>query len=476
VKRYLSLLIPVLLFFLGSCSSSKKVMTSPLSTAPLNLPDSLPTLPVSEIDLPLKIAGRPLLALADSLVPKEFNSAGWPAYQQPTCDFRYKYRFVRSAFTISCSNNKLGLQFMGSYQVAGSKCLCAMDKPVSPWISGTCGFGSEPMRRVAINISSQLSFSTDYRIHTFTRTDRLVAMDKCIVSMFSSDMTQQVVDSVNASIAAFCYSVDQAIARLNFSSYLQQASAKAWQKIPMGRYGYLAINPLKVRIGELNYARDTLTVSVGLSCRPELLSDSNRKGTIPPLPPLNSYGHGDGLSLYLRAAYDFSFISKILNDTLRGRSFVVKGNNVIIDDISVKGIGNHQIELRIDFSGGRKGRVYLRGTPVLDTAKQSLDIPDISYSLESKDLMLKIARSLLRNKIRKSLQGNSYLDIAALLKANLPMLNATLNRQLAPTVYSSGKIMGIKLLGLVTGEKAIQMQLYIHANLAVTNTGFAAMK
>ncbi len=466
---------------LGSCSPSKKSMTTPQVTAPqstaiLQLPDTLPALPVSEIDLPLKICGRPILALADSMVPKEFNSDKWPAYLQPSCDFRYKYRFVRSGFTISCSNNKLGLLFMGSYQVAGSRCICALDKPVSPWINGTCGFGSEPMRRVAVNISSQLNFSSDYHLHTFTRADQLKAMDKCIVSMFSSDMTQEIVDSIHSSIAAFCASIDQAVAKLNLSPYLQQASAKAWQKMPLGRYGFLAVNPQKIRIGQLNYAKDTLTISLGLSCRPELVSDSNKRLNLPPLPPLNNTGNGDGLLLYIRTIYDYSFITKLLNDTLAGKSFVVKGNTVTIKEISVKGIGNHQMEIRIDFAGNRTGRIYLRGTPVLDTAKQALSVPDISYSLESKDLALKIARSLLRNKIRKSLQGNSYLDIAALIKANLPALNAQLNRQLAPTVYSNGKIMGIKLIGLLTGEKTLQMQLYINANLAITNTGLAATR
>jgi hypothetical protein len=127
--------------------------------------------------------------------------------------------------------------------------------------------------------------------------------------------------------------------------------------------------------------------------------------------------------------------------------------------------------MKIDFTGSRKGRIYLRGTPVLDTARQTLTLPDISYSLESKDLALKIARSLLRNKIRKSLQGNSYLDIAALIKANLPSINAQLNRQLSPTVYSSGKAREIRLIGLLTGEKTLQVQVLLNANLSLISTG-----
>jgi hypothetical protein len=125
----------------------------------------------------------------------------------------------------------------------------------------------------------------------------------------------------------------------------------------------------------------------------------------------------------------------------------------------------------IGFDGDRKGRLYLRGTPVLDTARQTLSVPDISYSLESKDLALKMAKALLRNKIRKSLRGNSYLDLAALLKTNLPGLDTQLNRQLAPNLHSYGQVKQLRLIGLLADDTMLQAQVYISADLSVSGTG-----
>ncbi|HWK04389.1 MAG TPA: DUF4403 family protein [Puia sp.] len=455
---------------LGSCSPSKKLSTPTVS---IHLPDSLPTLPSSEIDLPFKVPGRPLLAMADSIVPKEFTSEGWPAYLQPSCDFRYKYRFVRSAFVISCTNNKLTLQLKGNYQVAGGKCFCAMNKPVSPWIAGNCGFGNEPMRRVEISIQSQLSFLPDYRVQTSTHTDPIRALDKCIMSMFSVDMTQQIIDSIRSSLNGICSSLDQNLAGMNVSTSIRQTAAGTLQKTAIGSYGYLSVHPTEIRTGYLNYQKDTFYLPVGISCRPELSSDSSHHSPIPPLPPLRAGARKNGIFLYLQANYDYEFISKLINDSLRNRTFLFKGRTVIVKDVAIKGIANHQVEIKIDFAGDRKGRVYLRGTPILDTAKQTLTVPDISYSLESKDLALKMARSLLRNKIRKSLQGNSYLDLAVLLKANLPALNAQLNRPLGSGLYSSGNIQELKLIGLLPGEKTLQAQLYVNATLAIIGTGIS---
>lgn len=467
---FATILAAILILCLGSCGPSKKGFTT-AAPLPFHLPDSLPALPVSEINLPIKICVRPLLAKADSIMPREFTSYGWPAYQQPSCDFRYKYRFLRSGFVLSCVNNKLNVGLTCSYQVAGSRCICAMGKPVSPWLSGTCGSGSEALRRVDIGISSQLDFLPDYRIRTRTATEHLKAMDKCIVSMFSQDMTQQIMDSIHSSIDLLCSSIDHNVANLNFSPWLRQASALAWQGAAIGHYGWLALNPSQIRIGQLNQTGDTLTIAMGLSCKPVLSSDSGKKIAILPLPPLIRTGNRDGIFLYLQANYDYQFITRLLNDTLRGRTFIVKGHTVIIRDVVLRGIGNRQVEMKIDFTGDRTGRIYLRGTPVLDTARQALSLPDISYSLESKDLALKIARSLLRNKIRKSLQGNSYLDLAALIKANLPILNGQLNRQLAPVAWSAGKIRDLRLLGLLAGDKGLQVQLYMNASLSIINTG-----
>ncbi|HEY4337567.1 MAG TPA: DUF4403 family protein [Puia sp.] len=463
--RHCFLLFMVVLF--AACGPSKK-LTAPAETVFVG--DSLPALPYSEIDLPIKIAGRPLLAAADSIFPREFVSPGWPNYLQPSCDFRYKYRFVRSGFILRCTNNKISVAMEGNYQVAGGKCLCALGKPVSPWVMGYCGFDKEPMRRVDIAFSSQLSFQPDYHIRTSSVVDQVKALDPCNMSIFSVDMTQEIMDSVRSSILYFCRGFDAAAGKTDVAKYLRQTATRAWQKTPIGPYGYLIINPVAVRVGTLNYVRDTFAVSLGISCRPELSSDG-RSGTPPPLPALRTGANRSGVALYLPAIYEYSFISKLLNDSLRDKSFDYKGRRVIVKEVAVRGIAGHKIELRIDFGGSYTGRIFLRGTPVLDTARQTLSVPDISYSLESHELLVRMARALLRGKIRRNLQGNNVLDLAALLKTNMPSLNAQLNRPLMPNLYTTGELRQLRLIGLLAGEKNIQAQLFLQADLAVTCTG-----
>jgi Domain of unknown function (DUF4403) len=466
IKQFGVLLLICPLIFFASCSSSRK-------TASVSHPsDSLPPLPLSEIDIPIKIYAPPILAKIESIVPKEFTSDSWPNYVQPTCDFRYKYRFDRSALTINCINNKISVMFTGNYQVAGSRCICSIDKPVTPWISGSCGFGKEPMRRIVISVGSQLNFLPAYKIRSISAINQVQALDKCQVSLFSSDVTQLILDSVKSSVLSFCKTLDETVGGLSLTSLQQQGASICYQKKNMGKYGYMLISPTVIRIGQLNLTKDTFSISAGLSCRPELSSDSvNRLADPVVLPALAQKENRDGIYLYLDAGYDYAFLSKLLMDTLYNKVFEVKGRTIVIKNVELKGIGNHQVEVKIDFAGSNKGSISLRGTPHLDTAKQTLTVPDLSYSLESQDLALKLAKSLFRNKMRKTLEGNSYLDIAALVKSNLPGMSAQLNRKLTNNLFCTGKAKDIRMMGLLAGERGLEVQLYISAELSILSNG-----
>src|SRR5690349_14328268 len=101
---------------LVSCSSSKKTQ----SAGPV-MATVLPTLPESNINIPVKVVMTPILAKASVLIPKEVSSDGWPQYLQTACDFHYKYRFVPGAFTFNCVNNQVLVKLSGVYQVSGER-------------------------------------------------------------------------------------------------------------------------------------------------------------------------------------------------------------------------------------------------------------------------------------------------------------------------------------------------------------------
>ena len=459
----------VVTIILAGCSGSKK--TTAVSV-PATVSDSLPPLPISEIDIPIKIYTRPLLTRAETMVPKEFTSEKWPDYTQSSCDFRYKYRFVRSGLTFGLVNNQVAIGFGGTYQIAGSRAVCAFDKPISPWVSGSCGFGSEPMRKVNISLGSAVSFLPTYKVKSTTQLLQLTPIDKCTVTLFNNDMTGEVMDSIRASITAFTHTFDSSIAALDFSNMLKMVSEKSSRKIMLSKYGFLQVKPMSVRVSPMQLSRDTLTMTAGVSGYAELTSDSTDLPTINNFPALQTTAGRDGVSIYANTHYDYVFLSKIITDTIKDKAFDIEGRTFVIKNIEIRGTDSKQLEIRVDFAGSKKGRFILYGTPVLDVVKQTISIPDINYGIETRDIVLNVGEKLFRNRIINSLKEKAFIDLPSLISKTRPQLEGQLNRRVNPNFSTRGKLHDVKITGLATGKSVLHMQTNIRASIELIGTGF----
>ncbi|OQP52107.1 hypothetical protein A4H97_26200 [Niastella yeongjuensis] len=451
-----------LLICISACNSSKKVTIQPTAETAARL---LPAMPSSIINIPFKIYMKPLLTMMDSGTAKEFTNDKWPNYTQSGCDFRYKFRFVRSPFTFGCVNNKVTIGFRGSYQIAGSKAVCAMDKQVSPWVSGSCGFGNEPLRRVDLNISSTLTLLPNHQVLTSTKPDKISALDKCEVTMMHNDLTNEIMDSIKASVENTCGTFDKFVQTLNNNEMLRQWRSGGSRVIPISTYGFLNLNPSGLRVSNFNLYRDTLYFSIGYSGDPKFSSDSQRLVTHAALPPINNSPYSTGINTYLDAVYQYSFFNKLMTDSLVNKPFEVEGRTFVIKDVNLSGTNDGKIQVDVSFSGNRKGVLHLKGTPVLDAEKQVLSMPDVSFALDTKDMMVNIAKALFRKKIMKQLANQSVLDIAALIDKNKKVIEARLNQQITPWMSSAGTFQEFRLMGLLPQKDYIQVQAYIRGTL-----------
>lgn len=462
MTRWLLIFLP--LFFV-SCVASRNGSYKTIPPASI-----LPPLPESNINIPVKVAMAPFLQQAAVLVPKEVTSDGWPQYLQTSCDFHYKYRFVPGGFTFNCVNNQVQVKLSGTYQVAGEKCICAFGKQTSPWIGGNCGFGKEPMRKTEIVINSVLQFQPGYTVRTKTTAQKAVAMEKCTVSMFNLDITQQVMDSIKSSTNAFCYSMDSIVNGLDFSSTTRMLAERINKKIPLDKYGYLKINPSAVKMGKMNSNKDTLQATLGIYCYPELHSDSTNNYTASFLPPLQTADLPPGITVYTNARYDYGFINSVINQLVKDTSFEIEGRKVILKNVILNGAENGKVEILVEFDGDKKGSLYLIGTPQLDTASQVIIIPDLDYSLKSRDLILNLGKTFFSNRILHTLREKATISIADLVEQNRKSIDAQLNKSVMDGVFSTGTLKDIRILGVVIGKDVLQAQVCARANASIVIT------
>ncbi len=452
----LTLLIPGL--FILACGPAKKSVQA-------NDNWRLPELPLSEVDIPVSIAAAPLLEKAEKLVPQEFTSDKWPAFLQPTCDFRYKYRFVRGRLQLTCHRNIVTLSFGGNYQVAGSKSLCTGNIPVTPWISGACGFPPQPLRRVKMALLSSIQFQPGFQVRTTTTVLQVQPLDRCEVSVFSSDITQMIMDSIRSSLSGYAAIADKSIAAIAFPALLKQLRDSAYGGIGLRGYGYLLVNPAAFRIGQLELERDSFRIHIGVSFRPEFSSSRGKAASVPAsLPALTQTGdHRPGIRLFFNASYDYVFLTQLLRDSLHNKVFTVNNRTLLVKDARLSSAGGGKLRLQVDFSGSNHGSLILTGTPVVDTVRQTLSMPDVRYSLEGADLALRIGKTLFGGKVRRTIQGKTYLDLAALVKAAKPLVDHYLNLSPKPGLVPKGNFSDARLRYISAGNDRLYLQASVNA-------------
>jgi len=457
----------VMSLLLMSCGSSKKATVQQTT-----IQDSLPPLPLSDIDIPIKVYMPPIMTRMETMVPKEFTSDKWPDYTQSSCDFRYKYKFIRTPIKFSINNNQALISFGGNYQIAGSRSVCAFGQTVAPWISGSCGFGNEPLRRVNINMNSWISFLPDYKVRTRTEMNQLTPIDKCQVTLLNTDMTGEVMDSIKASVAGFAHILDSSISVLDFSNILKLVTEKSSRKIPMSKYGFLQVRPINVRMSPINQMKDTLLMTAGVSGYAELTSDSSNLSTISVFPSLQTTPPREGISIYANTHFDYAFLSKIITDTVKDKVFEMEGQTFVIKKITVNSTQQRQLQIMVDFAGSKKGTFILFGTPTLNVEKQTISLPDVDFDIRTRDIVLSVGEKLFRSKIISSLKEKSVVDIPALIAKNRAQLDAQFNRPVTNKFYTRGKLQDIRITGLVVGKDVLHLQTMIKANLQLYTTNF----
>jgi hypothetical protein len=458
----ISLLIVLLLVTGISCRTIKPAAPD-LATEVINLPPA----PASEIDIPVKINLKTIFAQVEKQVPPEIVSDKWPDYVMPSCDFRYRYRFLRSPLILSASGNMFSLKATGAYQVQGAKRVCIANKAFSPWINGDCGFGNEPMRRVEVGIHSNINLLPNYQLQTYTALDKVNALDKCEVTIFAKDITPEIIDSVRSSLLSYCRYFDNTMATYHTRQMVQNAWNKLHATIALNGFGYLQINPQSLRSGAMYAAGDTLYISMGMRCQPVISSDSLFHAAIPPLPNLQTSTGINSFAVYADAVFEYDFLNRLLNSYIKGKELELSGKKIIITQATLYGADNNKVIAKIDFEGSNKGTVFFTGTPTYDPVTKTFSLPDLAFDIRTRNLLFKAAKWLLNDKLTRLVREKAVYDLSAPLATWQKSLSTSLSRSFTNNIATTGNISAMQLMHIYPARRALLIRTLATGNLEV---------
>lgn len=438
------------------------------------------TLPLSEIDIPLKINLRPFYQMAEKNVKTIYASAGWPHdFVVDNCDTRYMYRFKRGPFNITSNGSTVNFNFTGSYIIAGSQRICtgtgSNRVPVTPWSPAcTCGL-NEGERKVEIGYRAFIRLRNNYDIAAIMQRLEPRAIDRCTVCFWGKDITAIVMDQLKEELDVAGKETQDSLNGLNLRPQFQQLWNMLNSNISVYDVGFLKVNPEKIRLSTLYIEDDTLNISVGISARP-MVSFRKTDEIKTLVPDISDFKQRSGFAIYTDAVMNYDSLSRLLSTQLYKKRIDMEkmGKYVVVESCQVYGVGNEKLVLKLQFSGSASGELYLTGKPVYEKETELLIIKNLDFDLYTKNMLAKTAKWLFNRRIINELNRYAVFNVSDYSRELLATLNEQMNKTWQNGIQSTGRVNKLQIVNIYPMETNLVLRFHTQGDLSVKIESFEA--
>jgi Domain of unknown function (DUF4403) len=166
-------------------------------------------------------------------------------------------------------------------------------------------------------------------------------------------------------------------------------------------------------------------------------------------PPQDSTARPPVLHLLTEARMPYDVASAVLSRELRGTKIRVAGRRVTVDSLHLLGVGDGRVAVGLQVHGAVNGTLYAVGHPILDTATAELYMPDLTYDVGTRDLMVGTLAWLASGTIEEFLRHRVRIKMGPVIEEGRQLLERELNRDLAEGVtlkvdVRAGRVYGVR--------------------------------
>ena len=334
---------------------------------------------VSTLRLPVNINLARAFEVMERELPLVIDRTGaWEFFDSGR--FALKYRITRQPLGFSLDWNRLTVVFEAGYSVRlGRKVLGTVVSVAS------CGFDSEPPRRVRATVDAVVTVDAAYRISLTSAIRSLEFVDRCEVTFADIDVTPEIAAEIRPKLEEALAKLDALARELDLRGPVQQAWDALATPTHVSRDGvWLVVDPKTIAIGPLIGSGSLLATTIEFTASTSMVLAEPDTSPRPPLPPLGLTSGGTGFVIVLTANVPFDWISKALCDELRDKPVEVGGRSVTIVDVTISGEGE-QVRIRAHISSPFDVVVTMAGRLVYDRAEQLLRAERLDFTAESRN-------------------------------------------------------------------------------------------
>lgn len=252
---------------------------------------------------------------------------------------------------------------------------------------------------------------------------------------------------------------------------------------------WLRANPEWVAVSPVTIAADTLAFQLELSSVVEtFVGNQPPPRQIHRMPPLQTLPDTMINSrIYARATITYEDASALLNENLTGRTFQYADQfEIQVGTIRVYGSGDFLVfaidfEAHVLYAGNQtrvnrvpvtKGRVYLKGKPVYDAARQVLRVDSLNYDLETRNVLARTADWMLSDQFLSYVQDRLEIEHIPLTEhieyGRLHAQQAVDTLKLGKHVVLSGVVERLEPVQVLVGSTELFVDVLIVGDMWLT--------
>ena len=452
--RFLSLVCGTLLYSCGTIKPEPPEKSNVLLTQ-----RAIPRV-VSQIDVPLEIDLGPYLQLAENNIDKTFKGG-----ESPCQGLRYQYKMDRGKLSLNGKGgNRIGLGLDLTYAVKGEYCaMCFGQSCAVPTVGVSLGYG-EPMKKAHVGMESSIEILSNYQIKTKSKITELIAIDPIKLPL-GIDVTNLILNQAKPYVNEAMKMVDLEVSKIDVRGFIDPAFKEMQNGISLNGMGYLMLNPQAIAISPLEFNKNTMKASVSIKASPEIKSEVSTS-RVQKLPGLTKYQKGDGFKIYTDVRMHYDSLAHQVMDFIKGQKFESGSQYIMVTGLRLFAVES-RLGVEVDFVGSKKGTLYLTGIPVYDSISQHIRVVDLQFDLKTKNILLKSAKWILSDKIRKEMQKAMNIDMKPQIKEAKKMMNEALNTEYDYGIKLNGKINELKITDYQLRAEELWVRVYLQGGLKI---------
>ncbi len=415
---------------------------------------------MSSIDLPLEVDLNPYMKMAESQIDKTFQGG-----ESPCEGLRYQYKMDRGPLEVAGKGgNKIALALDLSYAVKGEYCALCLGSTCSvPAVGISMGYG-EPMKKARVGMESTIEILPTYKIKTQSKITELKAIDPIKVA-FGVDVTNMVLNRAKPYLGDAMKMVDAEVAKIDLRALIAPSYKAMQEGISLNGMGFLYLNPQELSMSALTFNKNIMKASIGIKAQPEVVSAAQTR-QVQKLPNLTTYKKAGGFDIYTDIKMHYDTLAKQIMGFLEGQKFESGKQFIMVNGLRLFAV-EERLGVEVDFVGSKKGTLFLTGLPVYDSATNHIRVEDLQFDLKTKNILLKSAKWLLNDKIRKEMQKAMNIDVNPQLKDAKKQMKQALNAKYDYGITLKGDVKDIKITDYQMRAEELWVRVFVSGNLKV---------